>query len=798
MSLFPTLRPGLLGALTTALVISSCGLSFAESLRIVPTYENASVYVEAVAQGSPSPKLKYREKGAADWLDAHDLTTSAKDPTPRGSLFGLRENTTYEVRCEDPKGTFLASAEFTTWADQVPIARTVHLRDLSPDGGPVLIDQSGSPDGWIRYVSDPGFVVNGGTTDEEAILLENVRYVILEGVTIKGGRRHGIQIRNSEQVRIRNCDISGFGRVGIQDIKRGGMYFMPGETKPINWDAGIYVDLSGNLTVENNYIHDPRNRANSWFYGHPAGPTAMLIRSKGGMVIRYNDFVGSDEHRWNDVIEGYGNEQVDGGFNRDSDIYGNYLAYANDDGIELDGGQCNVRLYGNKIEGGLCGISTAPNFRGPSYVFNNLVVNLGDERGVASAAVKNGGGTTNSIGKTYFYHNTFFTFGHGLAAIGFGSDKNRGMFLGDSLNNVFATGGLGINDNVRPPGNRYDHDVFTSPTGGSGDYDVDGAVEASGIKTEVRFSAPKQGGLTFSAQSEGRGGGVRLPGFAFIQPAGNAVDAGISAAAPLPLRRTRAVSNQGQFFLMSYAGKPAPNQQWVIKPQGLSAPAHFTVLKNETTGWLKVTPTEGTLQPDKETTLTISLDPTDVQGRGLLLGALIFKLDNGESLPAAVYGVATAASLRNLLEAEQLAGHEGFEIVTDATASGGSAVRLVDEQAGLSGKGTKAISFTINAPAAGAYYVSFRVRSAKPYERHDSLFMSVNDSAPQLCSIIPGSHWQWCRLTGKTMHLDLHAGENHIRLIPREEIELDAVLTSDRPFFPGDDLKSFVGEVHVP
>ncbi len=780
-------------------LLSSCSLAaVAAPLRIVPTYENASIYVEAVTPGSPIPKIKYREKGAADWLDAHKLSISANDSTPRGSLFGLRENTTYEVRCEDPQGALLSAGEFTTLADQVPIARTIHLRDLSPDGGPLLIDQSGTADGWIRYVSDPGFVIDGGARDEEAVLLDGVRYVILEGATIRGGRRHGIQIKNSENVRIRNCDISGFGRVGIQDLSRHGMYFMPGDTEPINYDAGLYVNLSGSVTIENNYVHDPRNHANSWFYGHPAGPSAIFVRSKGGQVIRYNDLVGSDEHRWNDVIEGYGNQKVDGGFNQDSDIYGNYLAYANDDGTELDGGQCNVRFYGNKIEGGLCGISTAPNLRGPSYVFNNLVVNLGDERGAASAAVKNGGGTTYSLGKTYFYHNTFFTFGHGITAVGFGSDKNRGMFLGDSFNNVFATTGLGINDSVRHSDNQYDHDVFASPTDGPGSYDVEGTVEAAGISAPVRFSAPQQGGLTLSAQSEARGTGIRLPGFASIQNASRPVDPGISAAAPLPLRRTHAVASQGQFFLMSYTGKPAPTQQWVIKPQGLSAPVHFRVLKNESSGWLNVHPSEGTLQPGQETSITIGLDPAGVQGRGLLRGALIFKMDNGNSLPATVYGVTTAAPLRDLLEAEQLAGHESFETITDATASGGSAVRLVDKSSGMSGQGAKGLSLMIDAPASEAYYVSLRVRSAKPYGLHDTLFVSINDGEPQICTLPGGSQWQWCRMIGKTMHINLQAGKNHIRFIPREEIELDAVLVSDRPPFPGDDLKSFVDEARVP
>ena len=70
------------------------------------------------------------------------------------------------------------------------------------------------------------------------------------------------------------------------------------------------------------------------------------------------NFVGSDEHRWNDVIESSNNSAADGGFFRDSDISGNFLAFGNDDGVELEGGGMNVRFYRNKIEGTTCGIST--------------------------------------------------------------------------------------------------------------------------------------------------------------------------------------------------------------------------------------------------------------------------------------------------------------------------------------------------------------------------------------------------------------------------------------------------------
>ena len=48
----------------------------------------------------------------------------------------------------------------------------------------------------------------------------------------------------------------------------------------------------------------------------PAGPQAVGIDKPRSTVLRYNDFIGSDQHRWNDAIEGAGNYHVDGGFSR--------------------------------------------------------------------------------------------------------------------------------------------------------------------------------------------------------------------------------------------------------------------------------------------------------------------------------------------------------------------------------------------------------------------------------------------------------------------------------------------------
>jgi len=107
------------------------------------------------------------------------------------------------------QGEVLAQKEFRTWSSELPIAKTIVL-DEETFNGHLTIRESGSPDGWIKYTSKEGFVLRndrGGPLIE----LSKVKYVILEGLTLRGGLKDVISVRRCEQVRIVNCDIAGWG-----------------------------------------------------------------------------------------------------------------------------------------------------------------------------------------------------------------------------------------------------------------------------------------------------------------------------------------------------------------------------------------------------------------------------------------------------------------------------------------------------------------------------------------------------------------------------------------------------------
>ncbi|MDX9979289.1 MAG: right-handed parallel beta-helix repeat-containing protein, partial [Lentisphaeria bacterium] len=377
------------------------------NLKLNVTAFEAVPLFNACAFYFPSPRrdslaVSYRQVGGP-WQRAFATPYITEDSMYRGSIVDLAEDTAYELRLADGDGTVLAETTFRTWASEVPVARTVVLDETNFDGH-LQIRESGSPEGWIRYTAKPGFVLRNDRTGP-LLELERAKYILLDGLTLRGGLKDAIAIRRCEHIRVVNCDIAGWGRIGTQRFDRDGVFYTE-EGGAINWDTAILVSRSLGTVVERCYVHDPVTTANSWYYSHPAGPQAVGIDKPRSTVLRYNDFIGSDEHRWNDAVEGAGNFHPDGGFNRDADIYGNLMCFANDDAIEIDGGQINVRVHRNLFEGCLCGVSIQGCMAGPSYVFRNLLKNMGDERGMAGQTIKTSSNGSGKSAVSFLFANT--------------------------------------------------------------------------------------------------------------------------------------------------------------------------------------------------------------------------------------------------------------------------------------------------------------------------------------------------------------------------------------------------------
>jgi hypothetical protein len=487
-------------------------------------------------------------------------------------------------------------------------------------------------------------------------------------------------------------------------------------------------------------------------------------------VIRYNDFIGSDLHRWNDAIEGAGNFDVDGGFNRDAEIYGNLMCYANDDAIEIDGGQTNVRVFDNKFEGCLCGTSIQGCLSGPSYVFRNLMVNMGDERGMAGQTIKTSSFANGASAVSFIFGNTCY---------GDSSDLSlRRNLRIVARNNIFA-GRRAIAGREVSPQSDCDYNLLAAGKAGE---------EPHGIVAPAGLVDPSRGLFALTGDSAAIGQGVVLDGFA--RGRDGSVDMGaipygskeLLPARPLPLQPNRhqinfATDGVRETVRVAVAG------------DGFSSP--FRIAKNEAFDWLRVTPEHGVLRSGETLELTVSVDRARMQDRALYKGAFLIRLPNGLSRPVMVYAktdfVPAVKPTRDgvwveYMEAETPSGGRTYEAVADAGASGGTCVRLD----GTPGKG--ASEYRFQAPKDGVYFVILRAKAEAPVDNHDSLSFSLDEGKVEYSKLRVGTDWGWTMAAqNRKMSLiclqpfKLAAGEHVLRIAPRESLYLDLVAVTDNP-----------------
>ena len=727
----------------------------AERLELVPGFESCSIYInnlQAVRPQSAGGNVFYRRHGADVWQNALALVWVPDERAARSSLLKLSENTDYELKIEliDNGKAETLLGKFRTLSSIVPVAETVVI---GPDNfeGELVINRSGKPDGYIRYIAQPGFVLKSLEKSEQTVLLDQAEYIILEGLTVRGGRRHGINVVNSNHIRIINCDIGNYGGTGVQDIYQDGKYYQNG--RALNNHAGINIDSSGQVVVERSYIHDARGRANSWFYSHPAGPNAMFVHATGGTVVRYNDFVGSDGHRWNDVIEGYDNGSQTGGFYRDAEVYGNYLAFGNDDGIEFDGGQMNCRFYYNRVEGTLCGVSTAPCLLGPSYIFQNLLCNPGDEFGANNTSIKNNYSKYGK-GRLYFYNNTLVGCGNAYSDYGPVSPAYANELKAISRNNLFYPRKSLIQGKVFAVPNDFNNDLFWIDSWQTPPQVTElkqSNQEVNAIFAKPEFVNPVAGDYRLKPNSPGWRAGVYVPD---VMPVDHPDIGAFQADGPqiLPYRPLKFSPSVNQLEFTWQDSLPA-EQTVMVKADSTAESGSFKIVQNESTNFFKVTPDTFTIRPGESVTLNVQLVDDNMPVARLYSGAFLIRRTDGFSRPVSVY-----ADLRNdtqRLERDRQAAIFGKVTPPDTT-------------------GTIQIDFEV--PHAGDYYLFVR-SSAPPYGVNLSLDGGIADMANFYGTVNQASHWYalvikaYSNLPNRPFKLS--AGKHHFVLTRRKDFNFN-------------------------
>jgi hypothetical protein len=745
-----------------------------DAIQLVPSFNSCSVYLKADSQADKC-KLEYRQEGQSQWITGLELVQSENNPTLRCSILGLVENQTYDVRITTDAKVYEHS--FGTWSSEVPIAKTIVLKEL-----PATLSERGTAKGWIRYVAPEGLIAKPGS--ESAILIENMQYVILEDIKIQGGDKYAIHVKNSDYVRILNCDISQWGRSGKLDLARQGRYY-DNEKHLINNDAGVFIDQSLGVVVERCYIHDPNGTANPWAFAHPAGPNAVFVHARGQTVIRYNDLIGSDKHRWNDAIEGNRNGFDDGGFCRDADIYGNMILLGNDDSVELDGGQMNVRVWGNHFSNSLCGVSTAPCLIGPTYIFNNLFNNFADQNGLAGNAIKNNHQLVGQ-GKIYLFNNTLDTQG-GISSFS-PSDKPRNFIT--SRNNVMVYSNEFCGGSIITEQNNMDHDLIWSDEADLQKEVITNLTEyklqANALFTRPQWADARNGNYQLQSGSPGCTQAVPVPG---VSQAGQTI--GITDT--MPLRPTSLTLSRTNLEFDQALSQTIT----AILPDGNS---DFTIQQNSAFDWFKVTPPHGTFQVGKPVTLTVTLADDAPNAPRRLKGCFTVKLANGYSRPVTLYSGSTSPHLPTatdphmvcFIEAENGKSNQTLKIVSDAAASNHKAIDLPDA-ADKALDLNQLITFTFEIPEDGKYYLGVRTKAYKPTGLHNSIYFSLDGTPHVREELWSTGDWFWCGFRSLSYKnraqfapIKLTKGVHTISITPRESLQLDcfAIATDPRVFFP--------------
>src|SRR5205085_2344672 len=376
--------------------------------RAVATFESVGLYWSpGTNPGTAGCALQYRSLGETAWRPALAMWYDSRNGECRGSVVQLASGTTYEFQLT--AGTQSTTLTAATWSEQFTIAQTISVGSQSTT---LNVAQSGSPSGYVLYQADAGAVIDVANSQVVGINID-ANYVIVRGFTVKGAQQHGIIMQpGRHDIVIENNDVSGWGE--LRGTNSAGWQMGVDEQSGITARCYNNVPEVYRVVIQRNKVHDPRYGANSWDWGHPAGPNAISMYECGGNnVIRYNEVYSADQqHYYMDGIGGGNNDSNKGFPGADSDIYGNIVKSAWDDGIEAEGGGTNVRVWSNYVDSTAVGIATTPVAIGPTYVFRNVYnrsrmkSQLGLDSDERNNFSKSGTWSAYGNGRRYVFHNT--------------------------------------------------------------------------------------------------------------------------------------------------------------------------------------------------------------------------------------------------------------------------------------------------------------------------------------------------------------------------------------------------------
>ncbi len=501
------------------LIAPTSGSPQSATPRAVSTFESIGLYWTPTDGGETKVcAVHYRAPGEQTWREALPLWFDKRIGEYRGSIVQLHSATSYEVRLELAGGGSKGEVKVTTWNEAFPIAKTIEVDDMK--GKTLTVDQSGTAQGYILYTHRAGVAtatLDGADQLDQCVEVK-ASFVILRGLTVRAPKINGIVLgEGSHDIVIEDCEISGWGRIAKDGWG-------------VDYDSAIFSKFKPltRVIIQRNRMHDPRSNSNSWQefregggHYHPMGPQAIFFSNcEGNHVLRYNDFNTDDDHFCNDIFGGENNSSLRGYPGTDSDVYGNYIQGCWDDGLEIEGGGCNVRVWGNYIDRTMVKVAIAGVAVGPVYIFRNVAGSsrFGHTGWSGGPFIKMGEAPMTGGGRAYIFHNTILqpdgppdapdTMGCNEGFSQSGGTELLNIVSRNNILHIRKVGGASIRDASKAPTHDYDFDLLSGKVVSAGNQ------ERHGVQG-VPIYAPNRppGDFSLDATSPGFDAGEIVPNF---------------------------------------------------------------------------------------------------------------------------------------------------------------------------------------------------------------------------------------------------------------------------------------------
>ncbi|HEY5912079.1 MAG TPA: right-handed parallel beta-helix repeat-containing protein [Verrucomicrobiae bacterium] len=465
--------------------------------------------------------VRYRRQGTTDWKEALPMRYNPIPKTDedladyRGSIVHLTPGTVYKVQLTLQDSTTSTNFIATTWSEAFPVGETIPVGSRD---APLMIKESGTPKRWRIYDG------RGATIDvrhqQDACVMINASNVVLRGFNLRGAGTTNldskriigaIRIEGGQDIIIEDCDISDWGRLN------------PATGLGFDYDAAIFSRSPGlkRLIVQRCKLHHPTYDGSTWYEPkyptHTQGPQCITLFNTGGNhVIRYNECFSDLEHMYNDGIGGGSNGSFQGSPGPDSDIYGNVISHCWDDGLEVEGGSRNVRIWDNYITQCMMMIGNAPCSIGPLYIWRNVVTRSQSQPGAGGGNFLKMGFANSEdwmTGQQYIFHNTIFGSADWLPTGGLGGDRIvKHTISRNNILHVRAPRNWSTSNNQRNADNDFDYDLFNGR--------VPSSQEPHGVRGEPVYAQgsgydpeTKIGRFQLAADSPGAGASQAIPNF---------------------------------------------------------------------------------------------------------------------------------------------------------------------------------------------------------------------------------------------------------------------------------------------